>query len=81
MPDTLQPLTSESVSLKKALLLLGNELVQRYGFSPAIAPADKIAPYRDSTELLAMLTAWLNETPEAQEILEELGFRWEMVQK
>jgi len=60
--------------LKEILMKLGNKLVLERGYKPA---TDSILSPK-STHMIKDFTNWINEHPEAQEVLEELGFNWSM---
>lgn len=60
------------MNLKYILMTLGNRLVTERGFFPA---AFQDQP---NTTPIDQFTKWLNDTPEAQEILEEMGIEWPM---
>lgn len=62
------------MNLKYTLMELGNRLVQR-GFTPAAWESDI------STRPIVKFTEWLNNTPEATEILAEMGIDWPVVTK
>jgi hypothetical protein len=64
--------------LKEVLMHLGNKLVTEHGYNPATGmPDDRV----NSTHPIKSFTVWMNEHPEAQEVLNELGFKWSMPQK
>jgi hypothetical protein len=55
---------------------LGNELVLNRGFDPAMdQPVDN-----RNTQAIKNFAEWLNNTPEAREILTEKGFEWPVVE-
>jgi len=58
-------------NLKKMTMELGNALSLERGFNPA-PDSNDLKPLRD-------FTRWLNETPEAQEVLFMLGVEWPTV--
>ncbi len=64
------------LDLKAVLMELGDRLVER-GFEPAAVRyrPESFEGHR-STQMVAMFTAWLNHSPEAQQVLRELGFHW-----
>ena len=85
------------MNLKQQLMILGNRLVTECGFDPANSVTQmadalerigqpKIAGWmrRDTdktTQPIVAFTNWLNNTPEAQEILAEAGIEWPVVHK
>lgn len=63
-------------NLKQLLMELGNELVLDEGFEPAMGQ-----PVADNnTQPIKDFTVWLNNTPEARQILAEKGFEWPVVE-
>jgi hypothetical protein len=73
-------LESADVNLKRLLMEFGNKLVGQ-GFDPSgpMPPDLKQALKEDhSTEPITALTTWLNEHPEAQGALKEMGIGWPM---
>jgi hypothetical protein len=80
------------MNLKQALMELGNRLVTERGYlsAPQRMPSksDKISEgivveasmlvlvRPKSTEMIARFTEWLNENPDAREILQEMGVEW-----
>ena len=63
------------MNLKQVLMNLGNRLVTERGFDPAVFDN----PDRKSTVPIRVFTEWLNHTPEAIEILKEMGINWPVV--
>ena len=59
--------------LKLVLMLLGNRLVTEQHFSPAPFPGPR------STKPIDDFVRWLNDCPEARELLKEFGYDWPMV--
>lgn len=59
-------------NLKLILMQLGNKLVTERRFNPGAAA---VGP-EPSTMPITIFTRWLNETPDAQEVLDELGIDW-----
>jgi len=57
--------------LKRTLMELGNRLVTERHFLPASSTHEGTGPIRQFTE-------WLNATPDAQEVLREMGIDWPM---
>lgn len=69
---------------------LGNRLVKERGYLPSVRQQTKsvtgvrytssmervVRSQPNSTEELVRFTEWLNQHPEAQEILGELGLQW-----
>jgi hypothetical protein len=71
------------VNLKLALMELGNQLVMNHGFDPCIgklAALPHVKEISHSTEIIGLFTQWLNQTPEAQDILSTLGITWPVVE-
>lgn len=77
------------MNLKQILMLLGNKLVER-GFDPAYADFNNVhdaetvvceSNGRPTTEPIKFFTVWLNECPDAQEILAEMGVEWPVVKR
>lgn len=67
-------------NLKQVLMELGNELVLNWGFLPATGnPMDQVADSQN-TQPIKDFTVWLNNTPEARQILAEKGFEWPVVE-
>lgn len=70
-------------NLKQFLMELGNKLVFTRKFSPPSQHPDQIQKYiaanQHSTDLILLLTEWLNQTPEAREVLEEMGISFPVV--
>ncbi len=62
------------MNLKKLLMDLGNRLVTERGFNPANYPGKSTKPILDFTN-------WLNRTPDAIEILAEVGVEWPIVKR
>ena len=58
--------------LKFILMELGNRLVLDYRFEPSTGSGDKC------TQTIRELTEFINKSPEAQDILNELGYEWSM---
>lgn len=72
------------LNLKAVLMKLGNRLVTEHGFMPAAHKGYGIPPgFNDpkskATHLIAEFTEFVNNHPEAQEILNEEGFEWPVV--
>lgn len=70
------------VNLKLALMELGNQLVLNHGFDPCVGKLASLPQVKEitrSTEIIGLFTQWLNDTPEAQEILATLGINWPVV--
>lgn len=67
----------EKLNLKDVLIKLGNKLVMEYGFNPCYEPGE----IKDSTIPIQEFTAWLNKCPEAQDILDEMGVSWPVVER
>ncbi len=72
--------------LKEVLMHLGNKLVTEHGYDPAMrSRADRnvheIELCANATDVINTFTIWMNEHPEAQEVLQELGFKWSMPKK
>ena len=64
------------INLKEVLMELGNRLVTECGYDPAI-PNSGLR----STQWIANFTEWLNNMPEAREILDSMGIDWPVVEK
>lgn len=68
------------VSLKYILMELGNKLVQQ-GYDPSrwhkYLLQKTNSEFVNSTTAIALLTEFINQSPEAQNILEEMGIDWE----
>lgn len=62
----------KGLDLKKILMELGNKLVFDYGYEPATT----IPEQQPSTHMIQRFTVWMNENPEAQEVLKSLGLDW-----
>jgi len=64
--------------LKQNLMELGNRLVTEHGFNPSAGTA--VGPIHEemlrSTDVITLFTRWLNEVPEAREILLDMGYQW-----
>ncbi len=70
-------------NLKKVLMELGNKLVTERGYEPigdARFPLEFLAELKGdrSTGYITIFTMWLNENPDAREILKEMGVDWPM---
>lgn len=61
------------MNLKQILMELGNRLVTERGFAPG---ADI-----SGTRPIVEFTEWLNRTPDAVEVLDQMGIEWPVVQK
>jgi hypothetical protein len=61
------------LDLKEILMNLGNKLVLEHGYEPACWSDTK-----NNTSAIKDFTVWMNEHPDAQEVLRELGFNWSM---
>lgn len=61
------------MNLKQILMELGNRLVTERGFAPG-ADINGTGPITEFTE-------WLNRTPDAVEVLDQMGIAWPVVQK
>jgi hypothetical protein len=68
--DVRSVLDSLRINLKQVLMELGNRLVMERGFAPDV-PADCA-----STQPIKDFAEYLNNTPDAQEILAEMGVEW-----
>lgn len=69
------------VNLKRLLMEFGNKLVIDLKFDPSgFMPAKLKHELKSNhtTEPITMLAMWLNEHPEAQEVLKEMGIDWPM---
>ncbi len=64
------------MNLKLALMELGNKLVSERGYHPGW---DTRSPR--STKPIVDFTKFLNECPEAQEILSDMGIDWPVIRK
>ena len=62
------------MNLKQILMDLGNKLVIDCGYNPAYHPTR-------STKPIDNFTRWLNDCPDAQRILAEMGIEWPVVEK
>lgn len=62
-------------NLKRVLMELGNRLVTEYGYVPGKARTPTC------TGAIIDFTEWLNNTPEAREILENMGFEWPVAER
>ena len=63
------------MNLKRVLMELGNKLVTEHHFNPGwSSEVPSTAPITDFTN-------WLNENPEVQVVLEEMGIEWSVVQR
>jgi hypothetical protein len=62
------------MDLKAVLMNLGNKLVTEHGYNPGFYNTYSTKPIVDFTN-------FLNESPEARVILQELGLEWSMVEK
>lgn len=58
--------------MKRLLLQLGEQLVQKHDFKPSSSFFSKVPS--KSTEPILTFLLWLDKTPEAREELENLGF-------
>lgn len=65
------------MNLKQILMELGNRLVSEHGFEPATG----LWPKSDNTVAIKDFTDWLNNTPQAQQVLAEMGHEWPVVNK
>jgi hypothetical protein len=63
----------EPVNLKKILMELGNALVLEHRYHPGHTGESA----KHTGHILA-LTNWINSSPEAQVVLEEMGIEWPM---
>lgn len=72
--STLTSLLIPEANLKLVLKNLGDRLVLEHGFDPAYSGEPR------STTVLDAFARWLNCTPEAREVLGELGFQWPVVE-
>lgn len=73
-------LESADVNLKRLLMEFGNKLVGQ-GFDPSgPMPRNLHQALKEdhSTEPITALATWLNEHPEAQGALKEMGINWPM---
>lgn len=61
-------------NLKGLLMELGNTLVTEHGYLPATSPSNR--QDAANTWPLRDLTDWLNNSPEAQQVLKEMGWEW-----
>lgn len=66
------------MDLKELLMRMGNTLVYEYGYEPATATRTPGVP---STHIVKEFTVWMNENPDAQEVLKRLGLDWSMLRK
>jgi hypothetical protein len=73
--------------LKRVLMELGNKLAQEHGFEPGTQPVETIGQgvsvqlydaHQKRTSIITLLTDFVNQHPEAQQALHELGFDWSM---
>lgn len=62
-------------NLKQVLMELGNRLVTEKKFNPAHSSEPP------STQPIDDFARWLNETPDARQILAEMGVEWPVVEK
>ena len=80
--NSLRRITMET-NLKKLLMLLGNECMRTMHYNPANPNIAKrigtmSATDKDLTPLAAFME-WLNNEPQAQQFLAEMGFEWPVV--
>lgn len=69
--------------LKRIFMELGNRLVAEYAFLPGQIPGPEehfVAEdlMSENTALLVFIAEWLNEHPEARDILADMGIAWRM---
>ena len=59
---------------------LGNNLVTQSHYDPCVPSSEEMDKLvqSDSTQIIGLFTEWINQHPEAQQGLAELGFSWEM---
>lgn len=66
------------INLKEILMVLGNRLVtERKYFPSSVGENEGLV----STRPITAFTNWINETPDAQQILSELGFIWPTISR
>jgi hypothetical protein len=61
------------IELKRILMELGNKLVTDHSFDPATG---KVVAGRLSTHPIKAFTDWLNQTPQARQVLVNMGVSW-----
>jgi hypothetical protein len=69
------------VDLKRVMMELGNKLVLERRHDPAAVAMLNLRPVdlqEKSTFVVALFTEFVNQNPDAQEALKELGFEWSM---
>jgi len=66
-----------SIDLKDVIATIGNRLVQEHGFTPAAVctAADLDEP---NTLVLAKVTEFFNDNPQARWLLSDMGFQWKV---
>ena len=69
-----------NLSLKKLLMNLGNNLVTQNHYDPCLPTPEQLNKLvqSNSTQIIGLFTEWVNQHPEVQQGLAELGFSWEM---
>lgn len=67
--------------LKLVLMNLGNTLVTEHGFDPANTRPIELLPIQRTTTLVAAFTEFVNNHPEAQQVLKEMGIAWPVVER
>lgn len=63
-------------NLKLVMMALGNSLVSEHGYEPGGCFGE-----RNNTRLIQMFTEWVNENPDAIEVLHRLGYEWPTVDR
>lgn len=74
----------ENQNLKLALMTLGNRLVTEKGYLPAnqfVSQRVLVGTGLHNTSMIAAFTEWLNRSPEAQQILTDMGIAWPVVER
>ena len=60
------------MNLKMLLMVLGNTLVGEHGYTPSGCFAED----ESTTQPITDFTEWLNNNPQAQEVLHNQGIEW-----
>ena len=64
-------------NLKLVMMALGNSLVSEHGYHPAGSVPGTLG----TTKPIEMFTEWVNENPDAIEVLHRLGYEWPTVDR